>query len=220
MLSLKIDVKASSLRWERVSNWVRLALPFWFKFVLCVVRNFEVCNVENILNQISYPSKFLRRGLFAVVSLVAMAQVQAQDFRVAFFDGQRVLNESLPAKVATSKIEQEFSRRKKELDEINERWRGLVRRFEKDAPGLSDSDRIKRQRELTDLDQEFNRKQRIFNEDLGQRKQEELNALAERALKVVKQIAEAEKIDLVVQDAAYINPRIDITDKVLKALSK
>jgi outer membrane protein len=185
-----------------------------------VVRNVKVCNVENILNQISYPSKFLRRGLLAVVSLVAMAQVQAQDFRVAFFDGQRVLNESLPAKVATSKIEQEFSRRKKELDEINERWRALVRRFEKDAPGLSDSDRIKRQRELTDLDQEFNRKQRVFNEDLGQRKQEELNALAERALKVVKQIAEAEKIDLVVQDAAYINPRIDITDKVLKALSK
>jgi len=69
--------------------------------------------VENILNQISYPSKFIRRALFAAVSLVAMAQVQAQDFRVAFFDGQRVLNEFLPAKVATSKIEQEFSRRKK-----------------------------------------------------------------------------------------------------------
>jgi len=117
-------------------------------------------------------------------------------------------------------LNKNFHVAKKELDDINERWRGLVRRFEKDAPGLSDSDRIKRQRELTDLDQEFNRKQRIFNEDLGQRKQEELNALAERALKVVKQIAEAEKIDLVVQDAAYINPRIDITDKVLKALSK
>lgn len=144
----------------------------------------------------------------------------AQDIRVAFFDGQRVLNESLPAKVATAKIKQEFSKREKDLDELNEQLRAAVRKFEKEAPSMNELDRTRRQREISEMDQDFNRKQRIFSEDLGQRKQEEINILAERAQKVVRQIAEAEKIDLVVQDAVFFNPRIDITDKVLKALAK
>ncbi|GGX00460.1 outer membrane protein chaperone [Undibacterium macrobrachii] len=152
--------------------------------------------------------------------MLAFAQVQAQDFKVAFFNGQRVLDESVPAKIASSRIEQEFSKRKKELDEVNERFRSAYRKYEKDAPSLSEVERLRRQRELTELDQDFNRKQRIYNEDLAQRRQEEAIALGERALKIVRQIAEAEKIDIVVQDASYVNPRIDITDKVLKALSK
>ncbi len=180
--------------------------------------------VENILNQLSNPSKLMNRVLFGLASLLVLAQtqaqVQAQEHRIAFFNGQRVLEESVPAKAASSKIEQEFSRRKKELDDINERLRNLVRKYEKDAPSLSETDRLRRQRELTDVDQDFNRKQRIFNEDLAQRRQEESIALGERALRIVRQIAEAEKIDIVVQDASYVNPRIDITDKVLKALAK
>jgi outer membrane protein len=176
--------------------------------------------VENILSQIANPFKLLCRIIVCAVSFFTFSQVHAQDIRVAFFDGQRVLNESSPARLATAKIEQEFSKRSKELDELNEKLRTLYRKFEKEASSLSESDRLKRQRELTDLDQELNRKQRIFKEDLGQRKQEEIIALGDRVQKIVKQIAEAEKIDLVVQDAVFFNPRIDITDKVLKALSK
>lgn len=175
------------------------------------------------MNRFSYPSRWTRQILAlstSILLLVLGSSAQAQDIRVAFFDGQRVLNESIPAKVATAKIKQEFSKREKELDELNEHLRAAVRKFEKEASGLNELERTRRQRELTDLDQDFNRKQRIFSEDLGQRKQEELNILAERAQKVVRQIAEAEKIDLVVQDAVFFNPRIDITDKVLKALAR
>ena len=86
---------------------------------------------------------------------------------------------------------------------------------------MNELDRTRRQREISDMDQDFNRKQRIFSEDLGQHEaKKEINILAERAQKVVRQIAEAEKIDLVIQDAVFFNPRIDITDKVLKALAK
>lgn len=172
------------------------------------------------MNRISH-SYGLIRQFFVLATLLCIASIcNAQDIRVAFFDGQRVLNESLPAKMATAKIKQEFSKREKELDDLNEHLRASVRKFEKEAPTLNELERTRRQRELADLDQDFNRKQRIFSEDLGQRKQEELNILAERAQKVVRQIAEAEKIDLVVQDAVFFNPRIDITDKVLKALAK
>lgn len=172
------------------------------------------------MNRISNSFRWMCRLLVSTAMLVLSFAAHAQDIRVAFFDGQRVLNESLPAKAATAKIKQEFSRREKELDDLNEHLRASVRKFEKEAPALSELERTRRQREIADLDQDFNRKQRIFSEDLGQRKQEELNILAERAQKVVRQIAEAEKIDLVVQDAVFFNPRIDITDKVLKALAK
>jgi outer membrane protein len=180
--------------------------------------------VENILNQLTITSKSFQRFFIGAICFLGFSTgaslASAQDIRIAFFDGQRVLNESLPAKVAMGKIEQEFSKRTKELQDINYRLKSLAQKFDKEASGLSDVERIRRQRELADIDQDFTRKQRAFNEDLGQRKQEELNSLAERALKVVRQIAESEKIDIIVQDAAYVNPRIDITDKVLKALAK
>jgi outer membrane protein len=176
--------------------------------------------VENILSQFTITFKLLQRFMLGAVCLWSISSAQAQDIRIAFFDGQRVLNESIPAKLAMSKIEQEFSKRTKELQDINVKLKNLAQKFDKEASNLSDAERIRRQRELADIDQDFTRKQRAFNEDLGQRKQEELNYLADRALKVVRQIAESEKIDIVVQDAAYISPRIDITDKVLKALAK
>jgi outer membrane protein len=92
-------------------------------------------------------------------------------------------------------------------------------KLDKDAAVLSDSDRAKRQRELADLEKDLQRKQREFREDLNQRQNEELAIVQERVTKVIKQIADQEKYDLVVQEAVYVNQRIDITDKVLKALN-
>ncbi|MFZ4528457.1 MAG: OmpH family outer membrane protein [Undibacterium curvum] len=176
--------------------------------------------MEIILSQLITPSKLFQRLMICAACLVSVSQVHAQDSRVAIFDSQRVIRESAPAKAAEVKIEQEFSKRSKDLQDMANKFRILAEKFDKDAPVLGESDRIKRQRELTDLDQDIKRKQRVFSEDLNQRKNEEIAALLERASKIVKQIAEAEKYDLVLQDAVYHNPRIDITDKVLKALTK
>lgn len=174
--------------------------------------------MENILSQFTFKS--VNHFFLAALCMMSFSSAQAQDMRIAFFDGQRVLNESVPAKAAMAKIEQDFSKRTKEIVDIANRLKSLAQKFDREAPNLSDIERIRRQRELADMDQDYTRKQRAFNEDLGQRKQEELNNLSERALKVVRQIAESEKYDIVVQDATYFNPRIDITDKVLKALAK
>jgi outer membrane protein len=152
--------------------------------------------------------------------LVGGIKAQAQETRVAFVSAERVLREAAPAKAATLKIEQEFSKREKELQDMAARLKSMSDKLDKDAAVLSDSDRVKRQRELTDLDKDFQRKQREFREDLNQRRNEELAIVLERVTKVIKQIAEQEKYDMVFQEAAYVSPRIDITDKVLKALSK
>ena len=166
-------------------------------------------------------SWILRKGaVLCALSVLLVSSVSAQESRVAFVSAERVLREAAPAKAATLKIEQEFSKRGKELQDMEARLKSMSDKLDKDAAVLSDSDRIKRQRELADLDKDFQRKQREFREDLNQRRNEELAIVLERVTKVIKQIAEQEKYDMVFQEAAYVSPRVDITDKVLKALSK
>ncbi|RZI42507.1 OmpH family outer membrane protein [Herbaspirillum sp. HC18] len=152
--------------------------------------------------------------------LLPLGGVLAQESKVGFVSTERIFREAAPAKAAQAKIEQEFSRRDKELQEMASRLKSMSDKLDKDAAVLSESDRLKRQRELSDLDKDFQRKQREFREDLNQRRNEELAVVLERTNKVIKQIAESEKYDIVFQEAVYASPRIDITDKVLKALNK
>jgi outer membrane protein len=91
--------------------------------------------------------------------------------------------------------------------------------LEREAPTLSESQRANRQKQLVDQDRDFQRKRREFQEDLNARKNEELQQVLERANKVVKQVAEAEKYDLILQEAVYVNPKHDITEKVIRVLN-
>ena len=165
-------------------------------------------------------SLLLKTAAVCVASLVLIGNAYAQDARIGFVSTERIFREAAPAKVAQTKIEQEFSKREKELQDMGLRLKTMSEKLDKDGAVLADSERAKRQREVGDLDKEFQRKQREFREDLNQRRNEELAIVLERTNKVIKQIAEAEKYDIVFQEAVYISPRIDITDKVLKALNK
>lgn len=143
----------------------------------------------------------------------------AQDARIAAVNSDRILRDSTPAKAAQAKLEAEFSKRDSDLQTMAQRLKAMSDKLDKDNPTLSDADRAKRQRDLAAADTEFQRKQREFREDLNQRRNEELAAVLDRANRVIKQIAETEKYDLIVQEAVYVSPRIDITDKVLKTLN-
>ncbi len=164
--------------------------------------------------------KFSRLTALLSIGFCALPAVQAQETsKIGFIRSDRILTESNLAKAASAKIEQEFSKREKELQELANRLKVNSEKLDKDAAVLSESDRNKRQRELTELDKEFQRKQREFREDLNQRKNEELAAVQERATKIIRQVAEMEKYDIVFQEAVWFNPRLDITDKVIKALN-
>jgi outer membrane protein len=162
--------------------------------------------------------QIFRQWLLVLAGLVAFG-AQAQDFRVGFVNTDRIFREANTAKAAQAKLEQEFSRREKELNDIGNNLKSLSDKFEREAPTLSEAQRAQRQKQLVDQDREFQRKRREFQEDLNARKNEELQQVLERANKVVKQVAEAEKYDVVLQEAVYINPKHDITDKVIKALN-
>ena len=166
--------------------------------------------------QQSFP-RFCLALLLGLLALVARAQ--AEDFRVGFVNTDRVFREANSAKAAQVKLEQEFARREKDLNDLGASLKAASDKFEREAPALTEAQRAQRQKGLIDQDREFQRKRREFQEDLNARKNEELQAVLDRANRVVKQVAEQEKYDLILQEAVYINPKHDITDKVIKALN-
>jgi len=156
----------------------------------------------------------------AILLGAAILPLQAQEVpRIAVVQTERILREAGPAKAAQQKLEQEFGKRDKELQELGTRLRSASERLERDAAVLSETERARRQREVAELDKEFQRRQREFREDLNQRRNEELSLVVERVNRVIRQIAEQEKYDLVLQEAVYFSGRVDMTDKVLKALT-
>lgn len=162
----------------------------------------------------------LHSGLAALLSCAALlAPAQAQEFRLGFVSLDRIIREATPAKNAQSKLEQEFSRREKELNDLGASIKSAAEKLEREAPTLSESQRAARQKQLVEQDRDFQRKRREFQEDLNARRNEELQQVFERANRAVKQLAEAEKYDLILQEAVYVNPKHDITDKVIKALN-
>ena len=156
--------------------------------------------------------------LTCLISMGAIAS-QAEEFRVGFINTDRIFREANTAKVAQTKLEQEFSKREKELVELGNSLKSNSEKLERDSPTLAESQRTTRQRQLSDQDREFQRKRREFQEDLNARKNEELQQVLEKANKVVKQVAEAEKYDLILQEAVYINPKHDITEKVINVIN-
>jgi outer membrane protein len=162
-------------------------------------------------------SQYIFAAALATVTVLSCAH--AADIKIGFIDADRVNRESVPAERATKKLEKEFAPREQELRKMDQQIKSLQAQLEKDGLTMSESDRRSKENELGRQTREFQRLQREFREDLNLRRNEELASLFERANKVIRQIAETEKFDLILQEAVYRSPRIDITEKVLKALA-
>ena len=147
------------------------------------------------------------------------ALAQAQEFKMGFVNTERIFREAATAKQAQAKLEQEFAKREKDLVDAGNALKAASDKFEREAPTLSESQRTARQRQLVEQDRDFQRKRREFQEDLNARKNEEQQVVVERANRAVRQVAEAEKYDVIFQEEVYINPKHDITDKVIRALN-
>lgn len=162
---------------------------------------------------------FSNKIALGLVIALAGFSATAQDFKVGVVNLDRIFREANSAKAAQNKLEQEFTKREKELADLAAQLKTTSDKFEREAPTLAESQRTVRQRQLVDQDRTFQTKRREFQEDLNARKNEELQLVIERANKVVKTLAETEKYDLILQESVYVNPKHDITDKVIKALN-
>ena len=144
----------------------------------------------------------------------------AAEFKIGFVNTERVFREAAPAQKAQKKLEKEFAARDQELQKMAKQAKDLQAYLEREGVTISDTDRRNKERDLANINRDFQRAQREFREDLNLRRNEELSAVQERANKAIIAIAESEKFDLILQEAVYASHRIDVTEKVLKALSE
>ncbi|MBW0454371.1 MAG: OmpH family outer membrane protein [Candidatus Kinetoplastibacterium crithidii] len=165
------------------------------------------------LKFISFLNFFLMLVLFSSFSLYA------QDLRIGFVSTERILKDSDIGRSAQSKIESEFTTINHDLHNLELELRSLISNFEKDSPILSENDKLKKQREMEDLDLDLKRKRRLFQEDFNRRRNEEFSIIISKANECIKKIAEEENYDLIIEDAVVVNPRIDITDKIIQNLN-
>lgn len=154
-----------------------------------------------------------------VLLVAGTAPALAQELKIGYVNSERVLREAAPARAAQTKLEAEFGKREKELTEMATRLKAAADKMERDAPTLSPTEQQRRQRELVEQDRDIQRKRREFQEDLNQRRNEELAAVVERANRVIKQIFDGEKYDLILQEAVFASSKVDITDKVIRGLN-
>jgi outer membrane protein len=162
--------------------------------------------------------KLVLAAALTVLALPVLAQAPPPATKFGFVNTERILRDAVPAQRAQKKIEAEFQKRDQELARIADQLKRMQDDLEKNAVTLAESQRRTKEREFSEMNREFQRKQREFREDLNQRRNEELAQVVEQANRVIRQIAEQEKYDIIFQDAVFASPRIDITDKVIKAL--
>jgi outer membrane protein len=160
----------------------------------------------------------LKKFIFAGIALLSFSTGVVAESKIGFVNSQKILNDAPQAARAKKKIEKDFEPRDQELQRIAKQLKTMQESIDKNAVTMAETERRTKEREFADLNREFQRKQREFREDLSQRQNEEMAAIFERVNKIIKQLAEAEKYDIIFQEAVYANPRIDITDKVIKAL--
>jgi outer membrane protein len=169
-------------------------------------------------------TQFSRRFVLSTASALCLlfawtAPADAQEFRIGYVSLDRILRDTNLAKAAQAKFDQDFAKREKDLAELAAAIKAAEDKLQKDLPTLSEAQRGVRQKQLIDMDRDFQRKRREVQEDANARRNEELQQIVERANRIVKQVAEAEKYDVVLQEVVYVNPKHDITDKVVRALN-
>ncbi len=160
----------------------------------------------------------LKKYIVAAIALLSFSAGVLAESKIGFVNSQKILNDAPQAARAKKKIEKDFEKRDQDLQRIAKQLQGMQETLDKNAVTMAESERRTKEREFADLNRDFQRKQREFREDLSQRQNEEMAAIFERVNKIIKQIAEAEKYDIIFQEAVYANPRIDITERVIKAL--
>ncbi len=162
----------------------------------------------------------LKNSVFsALVALLMLSGIAHAETKIGFVNSQRILAEAPQAAKAKKKIEKDFEKRDQDLQRMVKQLQALQEAMDKNGATMAEAERRTKERELADLTRDLQRKQREFREDLSQRQNEEMAAIFERVNRAIKQVADAEKYDIIFQEAVYFNQRIDITDKVIKALA-
>ena len=159
-------------------------------------------------------------SVLVMAALISASPIASADAKIGFVNSEKIMRESAPAKRADQRMEKDFAPRNQELQRMSRDLEALQKKLEGAAAAkLPEADRRKIERDLGELNRDFQRKQREYGEDVNQRRNEELTAVLDKVNRAIKQIAESEQYDVILQDAVYANPKLDITEKIIKALA-
>jgi outer membrane protein len=162
--------------------------------------------------------KFKQLAVSLILASAFVSAPSLAETKIGFVNTEKLLREAPLSVAAQKKLEREFATRQQELQKHAKQARDLKEQLDKDGVTMSDSERKNKERDLGNLSRELQRQEREFREDLNLRRNEELGQIQERARKAIQEIARAEKYDLIVEQAVFVDPKSDITDRVMKAL--
>lgn len=163
----------------------------------------------------------MKLKLLAVSLIMASAFAAAPAFsetKIGFVNTEKLLREAPLSVAAQKKLEREFAARQQDLQKLAKQARELQAQLDKDGVTMSDGERKSKERDLSNHSRELQRQEREFREDLNLRRNEELGQIQERARKTIQEIARAEKYDIIIEQAVFVDSKSDITDRVMKAL--
>ena len=158
-------------------------------------------------------------GLCACLLAVFTASVQAAEFKVGFVNVAKVLDQAPQARTASSRIEKEFAPRDRDLIAQQKELRKLEDRLVKNGAVMSATERERQSASIRRLRREIRTNQGEFREDLNLARSREMTKLQRRVVQVIKDMAKAEKYDLIIGEGViYAGDKVNITDKVLAKL--
>jgi outer membrane protein len=156
----------------------------------------------------------------AILLVLLAAHATAQSLKIGYVNGMRIEQESAMTKQAIEEIKKEFASREQQLQSLQKQGSDLQGELEKEGPKMKPVDKQAKEKRLAALAQQFEQMQRSFAEDVDARQREAQARVLTEVNAIIKDIAEAGKYDLIVQQAVYNSTYLDITDQVLKEMAK
>ena len=161
----------------------------------------------------------IRLFAFPFLALLCSGASYSQEIKIGFISTERMVREAPASILAGKRMETEFSPRTTEIRKLSAELVGKKEYLAEKGSTLSDNQRRIKENELNELDILLQRRQRPLQEDIQARQDELTSAILAKGNEAVKQVAERERLDVVIQDAAWVSPGIDITNQVIKILA-
>jgi outer membrane protein len=163
-----------------------------------------------------FPTVSLALVVLAAAALPVGA-VQAQ-VRIGVVNVPRLLQEAPQRQAVSQALESEFAGRLRDLENLQRDLRSREDKLQREGSAMGDAERRGAEKALRDGQRELARKRNEYTEDLNIRRTEALSQLQRTVLQEVQNYAKSAGLDVVVADALYASPAVDITSQVLSAL--
>lgn len=163
----------------------------------------------------------MKRSVIVLLSAIVsagVASLASAQARIGVVDVQRLVRESPQGKAATEALNAEYGGKHKDIEKRATELQARADKFKKDEATMSEVQKAQVDKELTSGYRELQLRQSQFDDEYNAARQEAQEKLLGVLDEEVKIFAKAQGYDLILTDAAYANPTLDVTGSILQAL--